>query len=348
MAVFSLPQEMLGFYKKNIEFITAHAVDPDKRRYATKHEAVRHYIDIDHWGTFPFDNVPRDYADAILQFSGMQLVSARGDTTDVAPEDYRMYLDSFPEIWPTLNYRPDLNPYSFDIGRKKSLYINDVFSEYGILPYWLKQYQAKLVKAFVEKDKTKILRISAEMGHYIGDAHVPLHTTENYNGQMTDQVGIHAFWESRVPELFADENYDFYVGKAEYIDDTAEYFWEIIMDSHALLEDVLRIEKELSEQFPEDRQWCYDERLKRTIRTQCREYAQAYADRMDGMVEIRMRESILSLSSLWYTAWLDAGQPDLSSFDKLELTSEEQKAQDKLNKQFNSGDIKGREHDNGK
>ncbi|MCB9291128.1 MAG: hypothetical protein H6560_27735 [Lewinellaceae bacterium] len=50
MAAFTLPPEMIGFFKKNIEFITEHAVDPDKRRYATRHEAVRHYIDIDHWG----------------------------------------------------------------------------------------------------------------------------------------------------------------------------------------------------------------------------------------------------------------------------------------------------------
>ena len=61
LAVFTLPPEMIGFYKKNIEYITEHAVDPDKRRYATRHEAVRHYIDIDHWGTFPFDNVPRSW-----------------------------------------------------------------------------------------------------------------------------------------------------------------------------------------------------------------------------------------------------------------------------------------------
>ena len=43
------------------------------------------------------------------------------------------------------------------------------------------------------------------------------HTTENYNGQFTNQKGIHGFWESRIPELFYDE-YDFITGKAKYID----------------------------------------------------------------------------------------------------------------------------------
>ena len=40
---------MFGFYKEHIEFLTEHAVDPDKRRYAVDGEAQRHYIDIDHY-----------------------------------------------------------------------------------------------------------------------------------------------------------------------------------------------------------------------------------------------------------------------------------------------------------
>jgi hypothetical protein len=30
------------------------------------------------------------------------------------------------------------------------------------------------------------------------------------------------------------------------------------------------------------------------------------------MVERRLRAAILMVSSVWYTAWVDAGQPDLS------------------------------------
>ena len=39
MAVFTLPPEMIGFFKKHIEFVSEHSVDPDKRRYANKVEA---------------------------------------------------------------------------------------------------------------------------------------------------------------------------------------------------------------------------------------------------------------------------------------------------------------------
>src|SRR5262245_9689956 len=50
LAVFALPPEMIGFYKKNIDYITESSVNPDRRRYSVVDEAPRHYIDLDHYG----------------------------------------------------------------------------------------------------------------------------------------------------------------------------------------------------------------------------------------------------------------------------------------------------------
>src|SRR6476659_7150368 len=68
-AVFFLPPEMMQLYKPQIDFITEHAVDPDMRRYAIAEEAPRHYIDIDHYGIYPFDSLPRKWEDAVKKFS---------------------------------------------------------------------------------------------------------------------------------------------------------------------------------------------------------------------------------------------------------------------------------------
>ena len=68
-AVFLLPPEMIAFYKKNISFLADHAVDPDKRRYAITDEGPRHYIDIDHYGEYPYDSLPRNWDDAIKKYS---------------------------------------------------------------------------------------------------------------------------------------------------------------------------------------------------------------------------------------------------------------------------------------
>lgn len=345
MAVFALPSDMIGFYKKNIEYITDHAVDPDKRRYATKHEAVRHYIDIDHWDTIPFHKVPRNFSDALIKYGQFRLVNA-SDTLDLSLDirNDSFFLSQNDALWlegksyewrrffDTL-YRPQyyedrkvIDGISFDSYWQSNLMESgeyelefvDKFSEYGILPYHLVQHFHKLKRAFQRQDPDAVLRESAEIGHYIGDAHVPLHTTVNYNGQLTDQVGIHAFWESRLPELFAEDKYDFLVGRAEFITDLESYVWKIITDSHRLLDDVLSLEKELSQTYPQDQQYCYDERLQRTVRIECEEYAAAYHQAMGDMVERRMQDAVRSIADFWYTAWTLGGQPDMDEwYDQL-------------------------------
>ncbi len=78
----------------------------------------------------------------------------------------------------------------------------DTLNAYGVVPWHINRVSYQLSLAFLNKDAKSILRFSADLGHYIADANVPLHTTENYNGQFTGQYGIHGFWESRLPELF--------------------------------------------------------------------------------------------------------------------------------------------------
>jgi len=376
MAVFTLPKEMIPFYRHHIEYLTDHAVDPDKRRYATKHEAVRHYIDIDHWGTFPFPEVPREWTEALIRYAEIQLIGYNQDTIRMTAnkilqnkedDDSVLFSVSHPDLplflplseykayWKTHilpQYYEDewlapkgitANMLQLDTVKWKKIIVIDHFSEYGIVPYHLEKTQWKLQKAFEDKNVKSILRISAEIGHYIGDAHVPLHTTENYNGAMTNQVGIHAFWESRLPELFADETYDYFVGRADYIRKKRDYFWKTVLDSHALLDDVLAIEKQLATSFPSDQQYCFEERLNTTVRTQCEAYATAYHEAMDGMVETRMRDAIRSIGSVWFTAWVDAGQPDLTI---LLNNVEQDEVDEELENAYRAGENKGRDHGN--
>ncbi|GAB4405654.1 MAG: hypothetical protein OHK0039_06850 [Bacteroidia bacterium] len=257
LAVFTLPPEMLALYKANIEYLTEHAVDPDKRRYAVDGEAARHYIDIDRYGTWPFPDLPRDWDSAVAAFT------------------------------------------------------EDTLQAYGIVPYHLPRAVYQLKAAFEAGDLERILKVSADLGHYVGDAHVPLHTTENYNGQLTGQKGIHGFWESRLPELFATQ-YDFFVGRSFYVDDIHAAAWTFVLDSHRALDSVLGFERELNAAFPPDRKYGYESRGNVVMRVYSRDYAAAYHDRLDGMVERRMQQAIRFTGSLWYTAWKLADSPDLA------------------------------------
>jgi hypothetical protein len=203
--------------------------------------------------------------------------------------------------------------------------------------------QSRLTEAMEANNPDQILRLSTDLGHYLADAHVPLHVTANYNGQLTGQDGIHAFWESRIPELFAEANFDFIVGQAEYIVNPAAFYWSIILSSHSFVDKILQTEKQLSKTFKADRQYCFDERLDQAVRTQCKEYAAAFDQEMDGMVEQRMRAAIHAIGSAWYTAWADAGQPvlskDLMSFDAKNYASEQD-----LENKYKKGKVFGRRH----
>ena len=290
-AVFLLPPEMILLYKPYADFLTEHAVDPDKRRYAVPAEGPRHYIDIDRYGIYPYDSLPRKWNDAVARYS------------------------------------------------------EDSLNAHGIGPWWIQTMLYRLTKAFKEKNQAMILKCSAEIGHYIADAHVPLHASSNHNGQYTNQKGIHGFWESRIPELLADKEWDFFIGKAEYIRNPLDFTWRRILESAAAADTVLKFEKELSKSFPQDQKYSFEEHNAVVMRQYSSAYTIKYNEIMKGMVERRMRQSIFAVASFWYTAWVNAGQPDLSELSHKEFSAEDLREFENLNIAWKNAATNSREHD---
>lgn len=280
-AVFTLPKTMFGFFKANIAFITEHAVDPDKRRYADPEEAPRHFIDIDRYGAHPFDSLPKYWKDAVVKYG------------------------------------------------------EDTLKAHGIVPYHIPKMLYRLTQAFREKDKFKILKYAAELGHYVGDAHVPLHCTRNYNGQLTDQHGIHGFWESRIPETYGDE-YDYFVGRAHYIKEPVTYTWEIIKESYAAHDSVLRLEKELNARTAADRKFAFEERGAAVVKVYSKDYTAEYNELLNGMVERRMRQATIAVGSFWFTAWVNAGMPEMNDAEVVAITETFRVEMDSINTIYTS------------
>lgn len=220
-------------------------------------------------------------------------------------------------------------------------YTEDTLQAYGIVPWHIVVMKYRLQQAFEAGDVDKILLYSADIGHYVGDAHVPLHTTENYNGQMTNQKGIHGLWESRLVEINAD-SYDYFIGKAKYIEKPLDFAWEAVMESHSALDSVLSIERELTQTFDSDKKYSYEQRGRVTTKVYSYEFSQAYHAQMNGMVERRLRQAIISVGSIWYTAWVDAGQPDLEKLRGKPVSTELLKELEELDHQHAEGNSKGR------
>ena len=190
-------------------------------------------------------------------------------------------------------------------------YGDSTLIQHGIVPWHMVRVKYYLTQAFLNQDADQILKISADLGHYVGDAHVPLHTTSNYNGQKTNQRGIHGFWESRLPELF-DQQYDLFVGKAKYIENVNDAAWNAVANAHLALDSVLIFEAQISQEFSPTKKYSFEVRGNQTVKVYSYEFSEAYHQRLQGMVERKMRASIKLIADLWFTCWVDGGQPTLN------------------------------------
>lgn len=223
-------------------------------------------------------------------------------------------------------------------------YTEDSLQRNGVLPWHLERMMYRLTRFFMEGNTAAILKTAAELGHYIGDAYVPLHACSNHNGQYTGQHGIHGLWESRLPELFADRQYDYWTGKAAYIAAPGKHFWQIVLESAVAADSVLHIEKTLSMHFPADQRYAYEPRNGLLVRNYSAAYAAAYHGRLNGMVERRFRGAVLSVASCWYTAWVNAGQPSLAKLAQPGFPEDEQRELRQLDSLWRHGKIIGRPH----
>lgn len=269
---------MIVFYKRHLSYLSDHSGDPDKRRYVLEEEGARHFIDIDYYGPYHFDSLPRRWSEAVARYG------------------------------------------------------EDTLESHGIAPWWLIATYYRLTEAFKEKDVRRILRLSNDLAHYVADIHVPLHVSSNHNGQLTGQQGVHSFWESRIPELLAEREWNFFTGKANYVPNPAQLIWERVLESARAADTVLHCERELTASFPQDRKFAYEGRNGLVVRQYSSAFALAFNQQLNGMVERRMRQSIQAIASLWFTAWVDAGQPDLRSLTGKDFGEEDRKEFEELNR----------------
>ncbi len=200
-------------------------------------------------------------------------------------------------------------PFSYEAALKK--YGRDSLGRFGYLPYQVVMTQQRLTAAFKAWDRDSILFHAADLAHYISDAHVPLHTTSNYDGQLTSQEGLHALWESMLPELYLDQYQLYTKYKVTYIKNPAQAIWDALRSSHILVNDVLRIERLVAKDFPGDSKYRVQVRKGKTVKTYNTAFARAFHQRMGKTVNMQLLLSVNLVADFWYTAWVDAGEPSL-------------------------------------
>lgn len=203
----------------------------------------------------------------------------------------------------------DLNQVSFStweqILRKKS---EDSLRKHGIVPWHIPIVYQRLVHAFTLKDTLQIIKLSAELGHYVADAHVPLHTSSNYDGQKTGQSGLHSFWESRIPELLGNQ-LDQFSGPATFIPNVQHNAWNWVLASHKELTLLFSMATQVSKSIKESEKYSFEQKGQTLVKTPSLKYSLAYHKALDGQIELRFKAAVQHVGDLWYSAWLEAGQP---------------------------------------
>ncbi|BAV10381.1 hypothetical protein SAMN05421788_104248 [Filimonas lacunae] len=218
-------------------------------------------------------------------------------------------------------------------------YSKDTLLEYGYVPYHVQYMKDKLTEAFKQGNKDSILFYAADLGHYVEDAHVPLHTSMNYDGQLTNQKGLHSLWESMVPELEIG-NYNLSsTHKATYLKDPAKAIWAAIRKANALLPDVFGKEKELSARFTPEQKYRTQVRKGKEYQSYTTEFAKAYAAALKNTINEQAISSANLVADFWYTSWVDAGKPDLSSLYGGSLTADKKQELEKALHSFHNNTL---------
>ncbi len=67
-AVDTLPDEMLGYFGANRQFLVQHVTDPDEGTARNPAAPRNNFIELDHYGQFPFNLLPRSYSAAVAKY----------------------------------------------------------------------------------------------------------------------------------------------------------------------------------------------------------------------------------------------------------------------------------------
>ena len=164
----------------------------------------------------------------------------------------------------------------------------------GLATWRIADYTQLLSEAMKSGDAEKIVQTAGALAHYIEDIHMPLHVVKNYNGQLTNQHGVHQRFEDDMVDAYA-ERIRLIPKMAMELEDPLEAAFDIVLDSYVYADNLLHA----------------DRRAKLGEDT----YGASYLEklfRFSGWIAVqRMSDAASATASYWYTAWLRAGKPQL-------------------------------------
>jgi hypothetical protein len=175
----------------------------------------------------------------------------------------------------------------------------------GTLPWAIVLWEDSLRHAFQQGNWSMAMQLSADLGHYVGDGHQPLHCTENYDGDMTNQSGVHSRYETSLVKQF-QSSIVYTNDSASYVSNISNYVFNFIYLSNKDVDTVL-----------------YGDSVAHAVAgsTSGTVYLQKFWDICGSQIIQLMKNASKSTADLIYTAWIDAGSPNPNASNPVELVS---------------------------
>jgi len=162
----------------------------------------------------------------------------------------------------------------------------------GLLPWQVGVYSLKLTEAMRAHRWDEARELAAALAFYVGEAHDPFSTTENWSGGLSHQPGVNLRFDTSLVDRYSL----FFVirpNPAMFIPDSTEHAFGMVTEAHAWLDNILLADQRSRSDLPDYTDEYYD-----------RFYNQAGA-----VLARQLTDAATDIGSYWFTAWLNAGQP---------------------------------------
>lgn len=171
-------------------------------------------------------------------------------------------------------------------------------TENGTLPWRTEEEFGNLRRAFEAYGRrggfaqNDVIFFSAWLAHYVSDAHVPLHSVLNYDGQLTSQWGLHSRWESILFERYRQQLTIAPRARGAILD-AREHIFDVVLQGTQLVPALLKSDADAI-----GTRDVYDDA-----------YYAAFFQSNRAVMERRLNESIASVAAIITGAWQAAGKP---------------------------------------
>jgi hypothetical protein len=261
-------------------------------------------------------------------FAGHRLIMARA--LDLLPSELKPFFQKFrdelviravdPDLWRNVGWdddpnhfvdfgMPELGPFPFAaLPRERDRALEKfgvrVMDRVGYLPWREAEMFGSLRRAFegfrsgAAYATTDVVLFAPVASHYIQDAHQPFHASNNYDGQLTGNSGIHARFERDLVERF-ESRLSLTPASPQPVTNPRDFAFEVLLTSYSAVDAILKADTAAAagKEFYDD------------------EYFERFFTAVKPILDQRLSQAITATASVIVGAWEAAGKPTLSTSD---------------------------------